>query len=75
MSFMAAVMAGIFTVPGDGSVDYPRILRLLAEAGYEGWLVVEAEQDPAKAHPLTYAALGYANLSRLAGEAGFTVTN
>jgi inosose dehydratase len=73
MSFMGAVLEGIFTVPGDGFIDYKSILRVLADAGYAGWLVVEAEQDPAKAHPLTYATLGYRNLSALAREAGFTI--
>ena len=73
MSFMGAVMEGIFTVPGDGFIDYPAILRVLADAGYSGWLVVEAEQDPNKAHPLTYATMGYNNLSRMAREAGFTI--
>ncbi|MCX5494421.1 myo-inosose-2 dehydratase [Kaistia dalseonensis] len=72
-SFMAAVLAGIFTVPGDGSVDYPTLLKRLADHGYAGWLVVEAEQDPAKAHPLTYATMGHDNLLRLARAAGFTV--
>jgi inosose dehydratase len=75
MSFMGAVLEGIFTVPGDGSIDYPAILRVLAEADYSGWLVVEAEQDPGKAHPLTYATMGFKNLSRMAKEAGFTVVN
>lgn len=73
MSFMDAVTEGIFTVPGDGSIDYPPLLRCLREAGYEGWLVVEAEQDPAKAHPLTYARMGYRNLRHMAEEAGFMV--
>jgi inosose dehydratase len=73
MSFMGAVLEGIFTVPGDGSIDYTSILRVLAEANYSDWLVVEAEQDPRKAHPLTYATMGFKNLSRLATEAGFTV--
>jgi len=73
LSFMDAVMAGIFTVPGDGSIDYAPLLRRLNEAGYAGWLVVEAEQDPAKAHPLTYATLGYRNLLTLARGAGFEV--
>ena len=73
MSFMAAILAGIFTVPGDGSIDYPAILKPLADAGYDGWLVVEAEQDPRKAHPLTYAKMGYDNLLRLARQAGFSV--
>lgn len=73
MSFMDAVMAGIFTVPGDGSIDYVAILNVLAEAKYSGWLVVEAEQDPKKANPLTYATLGYKNLVRMAKGAGFTI--
>ena len=73
MSFMDAVMAGIFTVPGDGAIDYPVLLGLLARHGYKGWLVVEAEQDPAKAHPLTYATMGYRNLHRLASQAGLIV--
>ena len=73
-SFMHAVLEGIFTVPGDGSVDYPPLLKRLADAGYSGWLVVEAEQDPAKANPLTYATMGYRNLRSMAEEAGFTVS-
>lgn len=72
-SFMQAVLDGVFTVPGDGSVDFPAILSTLHETGYDGWLVVEAEQDPNKAHPLTYAKLGFANLVRLALQAGHTV--
>jgi inosose dehydratase len=75
MSFMDAVIAGIFTVPGDGFIDYPAILRVLHGAGYSGWVVVEAEQDPKKAEPLTYATLGLRNLARMAREAGFTVTS
>lgn len=73
MSFMDAVMAGIFTVPGDGCIDYPAILKVLADNDYTGWLVVEAEQDPKKAHPLTYATMGFRNLSAMARQADFTV--
>ena len=72
-SFLRAVLNGVFTVPGDGSVDYAAVLAPLAHAGYSGWLVVEAEQDPAKAHPLTYARMGYANLRAAAEAAGFAV--
>jgi inosose dehydratase len=68
LSFLDAVIAGVFTVPGDGCVDYPAVLRELP--GYSGWAVVEAEQDPEKAHPLTYAKMGYANLRRYLAEAG-----
>jgi len=72
-SFMQAVLDGVFTVPGDGFVDFPALLAILADAGYAGWLVVEAEQDPAKAHPLTYARLGYQNITRMARAAGLAV--
>jgi len=73
-SFLSAVLDGIFTVPGDGSIDFTAVLRELRPFGYAGWLVVEAEQDPAKAHPLTYARLGFDNLTRAAETAGFAVT-
>ena len=69
-SFMQAVLDGVFTVPGDGFIDYPTILKILHDAGYAGWLVCEAEQDPGKAHPLTYARLGFSNLVRMALRAG-----
>ena len=72
-SFMQAVLDGVFTVPGDGSVAFPAMLGSLRQAGYAGWLVVEAEQDPKKAHPLTYARMGFANLARLALQAGFSI--
>lgn len=54
-SFRDAILQGIFTVPGDGMIDFAPILQALDDAGYTGWLVVEAEQDPAKAEPLVYA--------------------
>jgi inosose dehydratase len=66
-SFLNAVLAGVFTVPGDGMVDYRSVLEPIARSGYQGWLVVEAEQDPAVAAPLEYAQLGFRNLSPLAG--------
>ena len=65
-SFLDAVLDGVFTVPGDGCVDYPAVLAPIARAGYAGWLVVEAEQDPAVAPSAEYANLGYRNLRRLA---------
>lgn len=55
MSFLAGVRAGAFTIPGDGCVDFDSIFKVLEEADYTGYMVVEAEQDPAKANPLKYA--------------------
>ena len=66
-AFLEAVREGIFTVPGDGMIDFEPILRALADAGFEGWLMVEAEQDAAKAHPLTYALKAREYLREVAG--------
>lgn len=57
-SFLTAVRNGAFTVPGDGDVDFDPVFKVLSDAKYEGWLLVEAEQDPAKANPLEYAIKG-----------------
>lgn len=54
-SFLQGVRAGAFTIPGDGCVDFESIFKVLEEADYKGYMVVEAEQDPAKANPLEYA--------------------
>jgi inosose dehydratase len=70
-SFMQAVLDGVFTVPGDGCIDFASLLRVLKAREYAGWLVVEAEQDPRKAHPLTYAKMGYRNLRAAATAAGY----
>lgn len=74
LSFLDAVFAGAFTVPGDqdGAVDFAPLLRILKEAGYDGWIVIEAEQDPVLRNPLLYQTLGLATLKRLAREAGLT---
>ncbi|KAA0590314.1 inosose dehydratase [Azospirillum lipoferum] len=70
-SFLDAVIDGVFTVPGDGCVDFPAVLKALKDADYRGqWLVIEAEQDPAKAHPLTYVTKGRQHLSALVAEYG-----
>ena len=66
MSFLDAVLGDVFAVPGDGSIDFAPLLEGLARAGYNGWLVVEADQDPAKAHPLTHARIGHDCLRPLA---------
>ncbi|MGN0568704.1 MAG: myo-inosose-2 dehydratase [Acutalibacteraceae bacterium] len=56
-SFLDCVRAGAFTVPGDGDFDFRPVFDILSDADYEGWVVVEAEQDPAKANPFEYALL------------------
>lgn len=66
LPFLAAVLEGVFTVPGDGAVDFAAVFGMLAASGYDGWLVVEAEQDPALAHPLTYARMGHDHVAGLA---------
>lgn len=55
LSFLEGVRLGAFTVPGDGCIDFEPIFKVLEEAGYEGYMLVEAEQDPQKANPLEYA--------------------
>lgn len=73
MSFMDAILDGVFTVPGDGGVDFDTILKTLKAIDYSGWLVVEAEQNPEKAPPYHFAKLGYDNLSTIAKTAGFHI--
>jgi inosose dehydratase len=65
--------SGAFTVPGDGSLDFGAIVRKFADYGYEGWFVVEAEQDPKKNPPLRMAEVGHRELMRVMTEAGYTV--
>ena len=72
-SFLDAVLAGVFTVPGDGMIDFRRVAEQLADIRYEGWVVVEAEQDPAKANPLKYAKIGHEALSEALQSAGYTI--
>ena len=69
-SFLDAVVAGVFTVPGDGCVNFGPIMDVLKSVDYRGWLVVEAEQDPAVANPRKYAEMGYGNLNKFATDAG-----
>ncbi len=73
-SFLDAVLKGVYTVPGDGTVDFGAVAKRLAGVGYEGWFVVEAEQDPAKAPPLEYARIGHAALTEALAAAGYTIT-
>lgn len=69
-SFLDGVLAGMFTVPGDGGLNYGEIMRALKAMDYSGWIVIEAEQDPKLADPRTYAALGLKTLKDEAAKAG-----
>lgn len=72
LSFLEGVRRGVFTVPGDaeGGVDFEPVLKLAADAGYQGWLVIEAEQDPDVRNPFEYQSLGLKSLKAMAKEAG-----
>lgn len=72
-SFLDAVIKGAFTVPGDGSLDFKAIVQRLADHGYEGWFVVEAEQDPKANSPLKMAQVGHKELMRVMTAAGYEV--
>ena len=73
LSFRNAFLNGAFTVPGDGCIDYVPFLKELKKNDYDGWLVVEAEQDPRKANPFEYAKKGYKYLSETAKFVGFNI--
>jgi len=75
VTFRQAFLDGAFTVPGDGCIDYIPFLKALKEKKYSGWLVVEAEQDPAKANPFEYAKIGFNYLSNTAKKCGFEIIN
>ena len=72
-SFLDAVLKGAFTVPGDGSIDFKEVVKTLAENEYEGWFIVEAEQDPAKANPLEYAKIGNKELVECLNMHGYEI--
>jgi inosose dehydratase len=72
-SFLKGVVEGVFTVPGDGAIDFGAFANVLAEIGYSGWAVVEAEQDPNKANPLEMARIGHKALTDAFGQAGFMI--
>ncbi|MCF6317098.1 MAG: myo-inosose-2 dehydratase [Marinosulfonomonas sp.] len=72
LSFLEGVRRGVFTVPGDidGGIEFTPVLKIAANHGYEGWLVIEAEQDPSMRNPFEYQSLGLKSLKRYAREAG-----
>ena len=74
LSFIDAFFAGAFTVPGDGCINYNNFLKILKDSNYEGWLVVEAEQDPQKANPFEYGKIGFNHLKKIALDCGFEIT-
>ena len=72
-SFLDAVIAGAFTVPGDGCIDFQAVVNALKAMNYAGWIVVEAEQDPAKANPYTYSKMGYDHIVSVCAKAGLVI--
>ncbi|QFT74102.1 myo-inosose-2 dehydratase [Ruegeria sp. THAF33] len=72
-SFLDAVIAGAFTVPGDGCIDFQAVANALKAMDYNGWIVVEAEQDPAKAPPYEYSKMGYDHIVEVCGQAGLEI--
>lgn len=74
-SFLDCVLEGVFTVPGDGHIDYDDVMRRLYDVCYEGWVIIEAEQDPVKANPLEYAKIGYRALYDALDKAGYSLAD
>jgi inosose dehydratase len=72
-SFLDGVLAGMFTVPGDGDLDFDAVMKALGDVGYGGWVIVEAEQDPVKADPRQYAQIGLRTLRQAALAAGLLI--
>lgn len=66
-SFLKSVREGVFTVPGDGDINFDAVFGQLERARYEGWLLMEAEQDPARADPLRYAKLARSFIAEKTG--------
>ena len=73
LSFRNSFLKGVFTVPGDGCIDYNPLIKILYESNYKEWLIIEAEQDPKKANPLEYAKKGYNYLYEVIKNNGYSV--
>jgi len=71
LSFRNSFLDGVFTVPGDGCIDYEPIIKILFQNEYEKWLIIEAEQDPSKAIPFEYAKIGFSYLKKIVIEKGY----
>lgn len=74
LSFRDSFLDGVFTVPGDGCIDYYPLIKTLFENNYNKWLVIEAEQDPAKANPFKYAKIGYEYLKKIVYKSGYEIS-
>ncbi|WP_171169078.1 myo-inosose-2 dehydratase [Ruegeria sp. HKCCA0370] len=72
-SFLDAVIAGAFTVPGGGCIDFQAVADALKAMDYNGWIVVEAEQDPVKAPPYEYSKKGFDHIVEVCGQAGLEI--
>ena len=73
LSFRDSFLEGVFTVPGDGCIDYKPLLKILFENQYKQWLIIEAEQDPKKANPFEYAKIGYKYLEKITYSVGYKI--
>ena len=73
LSFRDSFLEGVFTVPGDGYINYKPLFETLYDNKYSKWLIVEAEQDPKKANPLKYAKIGYKYLNKILTEVGYKI--
>ena len=67
LSFLSGVRDGVFTVPGDGCINFEEIFKIIATSNYKGWMIVEAEQDPSKANPFEYALMARKYIKKMAG--------
>lgn len=74
-SFLEGVAAGVFSVPGDpeGCIDFEAVTDRLKAMDYNGWIVVEAEQDPAKADPFEYSKLGFDHITKICARSGLSI--
>ena len=73
LSFRESFLNGVFTVPGDGSINYEPLFKILYENNYDQWLIIEAEQDPLKANPFEYAKIGYNYLIRCLSKTDYEI--
>jgi len=73
LSFRNSFLKGVFTVPGDGCINYKPLFKILFDNKYSKWLIVEAEQDPKIANPIKYAKIGYKYLNKTLTEIGYKI--